>query len=383
MSQTQTALSPSTAPAQRLLSLDVFRGLTVAFMILVNNGHGPSYRPLLHAEWNGWTPTDLVFPSFLFIVGVSIVLSTASRIERGESRTKLLGHAFRRAVVIFVLGLLIFPFPHYHLATWRIPGVLQRIALCYFAAAVLYLYAGKRARWAWMAGLLICYWVVMRFVPVPGFGVPGVDIPLLHQNNNLVAWLDRKLMMGHLYEGVRDPEGLLSTLPAIVNPLAGIMVGEWIRELRGEPSRLLKRLSVGGMLCIISAEFWNLIFPINKKLWTSSYVLLTVGIAMLVLAACYCLLDVKRIGTRAAWPALVFGTNAIVAYAFSELLVLGCYNIFVDSEGKLSVTEWWYRTMFGWIRPPQVASLCYAIAYTAMCWLFTYALYRKRIFIKV
>ncbi|HEX8924370.1 MAG TPA: hypothetical protein VF786_01185, partial [Terriglobales bacterium] len=140
---------------------------------------------------------------------------------------------------------------------------------------------------------------------------------------------------------------------------------------------------ISGVLCIVAGELWNLQFPINKKLWTSSYVLLTVGIAMLVLALCYWLLDVKGKGTRAAWPAVVFGTNPIVAYAFSELLVLACYNISVDEEGTLCVTEWWYRTLFGWIHPLQVASLCYATAYVAICWLFTYMLYRKKIFVKV
>ena len=237
-----------------------------------------------------------------------------------RSRLHLLPHILRRSAIIFAIGLLINAFPYYHLGTWRIAGVLQRIALCYLAASLLYLWTGTRTRWAIIAALLIGYWLLLRFVPVPGFGIPTVDIPLLDPDRNLVAWLDRHFMMGRLYEKTRDPEGLLSTFPAIANTLFGVAVGEWIRNLRADSAKLLRRLTVAGLTCFAAGELWGLIFPINKKLWTSSYALLTVGLAMLALAACYWLLDVKKLRGRWTVFPLVFGTNCIFAYAFSEFV---------------------------------------------------------------
>ena len=370
---------------QRLLSLDVFRGVTIAFMILVNNaGNDHPFSQLSHSAWNGWTLTDLVFPFFVFIVGTSLVLSSASRVERGESKLKLSLHALRRAVILFALGLFIYGFPYFNLHTWRIPGVLQRIALCYLVAALLYLYTGTRVRWAVIVALLAGYWIVMRFVPVPGMGVPGVDIPLLHPDNNLVAWLDRKLMMGHLYEGVRDPEGLLSTFPAVANALFGVAVGEWIRKMRGNPAGLLRRLFGVGIACVVAGELWGLIFPINKKLWTSSYVLLTVGLAMIVFGACCWLFDVRGKGRMWSKPAVVFGSNAIVAYFFSEIVAILGWTVKVDHNGtKMTVASLIQDTCFNWIRPAQVASLAYSLAFVAMCYVVAWLLYRRRIFIKI
>ena len=178
-------------------------------MILVNNpGSSAAYEPLKHARWNGWTPTDLIFPFFLFIVGVSLVLSFEARLQRGDSRKALVLHTLRRSATIFAIGLLLNALPHFHPATWRIPGVLQRIAVAYLAAALITLYSGTKARIAWIASLLLGYWALMRFMPVPGYGIPTHDIPLLHPNANLAAYLDRKLMFGHLWEGTRDPEGV-------------------------------------------------------------------------------------------------------------------------------------------------------------------------------
>ena len=204
------------------MSLDLFRGATIAGMILVNNpGDEPSaYWPLKHAEWNGWTPTDLVFPFFLFIVGVAMAFSFSSRLKRGESRQQLMAHVLWRGLVLFALGMFLNAFPNqYHLATWRIYGVLQRIAICYVISAILVLWSRQRG---WIIAILTClvgYWVLMRFVPVPGFGAPAHDVPLLDPDRNIAAWLDRKLLFGHLYEGTRDPEGVLSTIPAIATSL--------------------------------------------------------------------------------------------------------------------------------------------------------------------
>src|SRR5215471_2372171 len=215
----------------RLYSLDVFRGTTIAAMILVNNpGNDSAYALLDHAKWNGWTPTDLIFPFFLFIVGVSLTLSFRSRIERGGSKRTLMLHTLRRSVIIFLIGLFLNGFPFFHLATWRVAGVLQRIAICYLAASVISLYFRSRSIAIWIAGLLIGYWVAMRFIPVPGIGTPTVDMPINDPNANLGWYLDKLYLPGRMYEKVRDPEGILSTFPAIATALLGVLTGQWLAK---------------------------------------------------------------------------------------------------------------------------------------------------------
>jgi predicted acyltransferase len=381
----------------RLLSLDVFRGVNILIMIVVNCCGPGSFLQLQHSAWSGWTLTDLVFPFFLFITGVSLTFSFASRMQggspagtgqpmalRSQTRWRLLPHILRRAATIFAIGLLINAFPYYRLATWRIPGVLQRIALCYLAGSLLYLWSGARTRWAVIAALLVGYWILMRYVAVPGFGIPTVNIPLLDPDRNLAAWLDRRLMMGHLYERVRDPEGLLSTFPALANLLFGIAAGEWIRDLRGDSARLLRRLAGVGLACLVAGELWGLSFPINKKLWTSSYVLLTTGLAMMALAACYWLMDVKKVRGRWTIIPLVFGTNCIFAYAFSEFVAISLVVAKVHLGGQLmSLKDAFNAFTFENIPWPQWSSLGYALFYAAFCWFFTWLLYRRKIFLKV
>ncbi len=376
-------LEPAKSTGTRLASLDVFRGVTIAAMILVNNpGNDLAFAPLKHSRWNGWTMTDLIFPFFLFMVGVSLVLSTASRVARGESKGRLGLHAVRRAIIIFAIGLFLYGFPHFVLATWRIPGVLQRIAVCYLIAALLYLWTGPKVRWALIAACLVGYWILMRFVPVPGLGVPGVDIPLLHPDNNLAAWLDRKLMMGHLYEGVRDPEGLLSTIPAIGTCLLGVATGEWVREFRSHSIQLLRRLLIVGVVYVALGETWGLFFPINKKLWTSSYVLLTAGLAMLALAVCHWLL-VR--GWKGKWtmPALIFGTNAIVAYVISEMLAIVGYAYPLVHHGqKMPWQQVVYSELFEKM-PAAWGSLAFSLLFVLVCFVPVWLMYRHKIFIKV
>jgi predicted acyltransferase len=366
------------------MSLDVFRGLTILLMIVVNNSGNGSFAQLQHAEWSGWTLTDLVFPFFLFITGISLTFSFAGRMERDESRLRLLPHILRRAAIIFAIGLLINAFPYYHLATWRFAGVLQRIALCYLAGSVLYLWTGVHTRWAVIAVLLVGYWLLMRYLPVPGFGIPSVDIPLLDPDRNIVAWLDRKVMMGRLYEHTRDPEGILSTFPAIANTLFGIAAGEWIRGLRNDFAKLLRRLSVAGISCIVAGELWSLVFPINKKLWTSSYVLITVGLAMLTLAACYWLMDVRKLRGRWTVIPLVFGTNCIFAYAFSEFVAISAARFKLHLHGRLvSYKDALNTFTFDYISQPRWSSLAYALFFAALCWSVTWLLYRRKIFLKI
>src|SRR5579863_7204846 len=265
------------ASASRLMSLDLFRGATIAGMILVNNaGDEPhSYWPLKHAEWNGWTPTDLVFPFFLFIVGVAMAFSFSARLKRGASRPELLKHVLWRGVALFALGMFLNGFPNqYHLASWRVYGVLQRIAICYVISAILALWTDWRA---WMLAALVSlvgYWILMRFVPVPGFGVPTHDIPLLDPDRNLVAWLDRKLLMGHLYERTRDPEGVLSNIPAVATCVLGLLTGKWMKTDRSPRIKTIAMV-VAGVFAVAVGRTMHLWFPINKKLWTGSFVIFT------------------------------------------------------------------------------------------------------------
>jgi predicted acyltransferase len=370
------------------MSLDVFRGITIAAMILVNNaGDGDAaYWPLKHARWNGWTPTDLVFPFFLFTVGVSMVFSFVSRLKRGESRAHLMLHVVKRSAILFAIGVFIInSFPNrYNLHHIRIEGVLQRIALCYLICSILVLWTGTRARLTAIAMCLIGYWVLMRFVPVPGFGVPTHDFPLLDRDRNLAAWLDRKLLSGHLYEGTRDPEGLLSTIPALATTLIGVLTGEWLRSNASAKRKAAWMLAMG-VAGLAAGKVFNLWFPINKKLWTSSYVLFAGGLALVCLAVCFWLLDVKQKRGRWTLPAIVFGANAIAAYTFSEVLAstLDSVHVHLADGGVLTWQELIYQGIFAHLANPPNASLLYSLAYVLVCWLFAWFLYQKRIFIKV
>jgi predicted acyltransferase len=365
------------------MSLDLFRGATIAGMILVNNAgdESSSYWPLKHAEWNGWTPTDLVFPFFLFIVGVAMAFSFSSRLQRGASRPELLKHALWRGLALFALGMFLNGFPNqYHLASWRVYGVLQRIAICYVISAILALWTDWRGWIVTIAACLVGYWILMRFVSVPGFGVPTHDIPLLDPDRNLAAWLDRQLLAGHLYEGTRDPEGVLSTIPAVATSLLGMLTGQWLRSPRSAHTKALG-MAAFGLVGVVAGKILNLGFPINKKLWTSSYVIFTAGLALLCLALCYWIVDARK--WRGLWtkPLLVFGMNAIAAYVFAELI-----SHLLDHMHTAGGTAWQdfiYQNMFAPLGSPANASLLYALAYVLICWAAMYGLYRKGIFLKI
>jgi predicted acyltransferase len=355
----------------RIFSLDVFRGATMAAMIVVNNQDSEqAYWPLRHAAWNGWTPTDLIFPFFLFIVGVSLVLSFHARLRRGESRRSLVLHALRRSVLLFVIGLALNGMASLQPATWRIPGVLQRIAVVYFIAAAITLYSGTRSRVLLIAVLAAGYWALMRYVVVPGHGMPGVDIPLLHPDYNLAAYLDRKLMLGHLWEKTRDPEGILSTIPAVATALCGVLTGEWLLSVRAQKRKLLGMLAAG-VAGVVAGEVWNHWFPINKNLWTSSYVLLTAGAALICLAALYWMSDIE--GHRARWmtPLLILGTNAITAYVLSQLI-----GGWLGWRGLCA----FHRLAAG---SPALASLLHSLVVFVLAFLPVGWMYRKKIFLKV
>jgi predicted acyltransferase len=382
------------AKPTRMLSLDLLRGLTIGFMILVNNnGDGlRAYWPLKHSVWNGFTPTDLVFPTFLFLVGISTVLSTASRVAKGESRKALFFHVLRRAVILYLLGLVVNSFPFFNLHTMRFYGVLPRIAICYLIVATLYLVSpGWRSKVVLAVVALVGYWALMRFVPVPGFGTPTHEIRLLDPDANLTAWLDRAIFSAsHLYEKTRDPEGLLSTLPALATTLMGLLTGYWLRTNHTLAYKA-RGIAVAGLSCVLLGWLWNLSFPINKKLWTSSFVLFAGGLSLLLLALFIWLADMPA--TRRNKPArvgnswfntllLVFGTNAITAYVLSELLASAVSSIHFSSG--FNVEQWLYRLILAGVPDPALASLLYSLAFVAVCWLVVYVLlYRRHIFIKI
>ncbi len=380
-----TAPSLARIPTNRLISVDVLRGITIAFMILVNNDFSNYAFPALeHAEWNGWTPTDLVFPTFLFLVGVTIVFSFESRLSRGTSRSSLLLHTFRRACILFALGLVVNGFPYFPLSTLRIYGVLQRIAICFLLASILYLLDRRPAsKIAILVLALFGYWVLLRWVPVPGYGMPGRDIPLFDPTRNLGAYVDRHIFPGRLYRGVRDPEGLLSDIPALATTLLGMLTAMWLRCKRA-PSVKAWGMLAAGILGIILGQIWGLWFPINKNLWSSSYVLFAAGIALIALSICYWAIDIKNWKTGWTYVWRVFGMNAITAYVFSELLSSTLSEVKVHSgTATVSLSGYLFALCFSGIPSQHLASLAYSISIVAICFVPVAVLYRQRIFLKV
>ncbi|GGG85849.1 acyltransferase family protein [Edaphobacter dinghuensis] len=370
-------------PSSRLLSIDVMRGITIGFMILVNNNgqNNLAYRAMNHSPWNGFTPTDLVFPTFLFIMGVSIVLSFGARKAQSTPKSELLLHILRRFVLLVLLGLVVNGFPYFHLHTLRIYGVLQRIAVCYLLASLLQLLTERIApRVALFVLALAGYWVLLRWVPVPGHGMPGRDFPLLDPDINLVAYVDRHIFPHRLFEGTRDPEGLLSDIPSFASTLLGMIAGWWLKSVRPSFDKV-KWLAIGGVLLLAAGLLWSQSLPINKKLWTSSYVLYAGGWSVLILTACYFALEIKQWRGQWTYPWVVFGTNAITAYVLSELLSSAVAVFHVNSNQSLQ--QFVYSGFFYHIGTPAFGSLVYSILFAAICWIPAWLLYRKRIFIKL
>jgi predicted acyltransferase len=364
----------------RMISLDVFRGITIAGMILVNNPGTWSaiHSPLAHAEWHGLTPTDLVFPFFLFIVGVSITLALGRRAESGGSKRDLYLKIVRRTLIIFALGLVLTGFPRYELSTIRIPGVLQRIAVCYFIASIIFLNSKWRTQAVIGATLLLVYWALMTLIPAPGFGAGDLSM-----EGNLAAYVDRTLLGRHTWKPLYDPEGILSTIPAIVTTLCGVLAGHWLRSRRSEMERVAG-MFVAGAACMVVAWAWGFWFPINKALWTSSYVLLTAGLALQFLAVCFWLIDIRGI-RRWATPFLVFGSNALIIYFLAELFshVISLISFRSSEGGAVDLKTVIYEKVFASWASPINASVLFAIC-IVLLWLGVAALlYRKRIFIKV
>lgn len=447
-------------PPNRLVSLDVFRGMTIAGMVLVNNPGTWSaiYGPLKHAEWHGITPTDYIFPFFLFIVGVAIPIALKKRMQNGVTHD-LYFKIVQRAATIFALGLLMSMIPFfqfndttgipyaikillvlsfsaalllyllekkkaaaitagasalvilgfyiaganivwYNFSTMRIPGVLQRIAICYLIVSIIFLHTNWKQQLAIAVGLLLIYWLLMTLVPVPGCDITTID----DKACNLAAWVDRTILTeSHMWRSAKvfDPEGILSTIPAIVTTLSGVLAGSWItrssknvdagseeKSAIGNPQSTIETaagLFFAGTVLLAVGWWWSLLFPLNKSLWTSSYVAYTSGLALLTLGFCYWLIDIKGY-KRWAWPFVVFGVNALALFVFSGIMarLLGMIRVAGPEEGKdITLQQWIFNSAFlSWVSPIN-ASLAYALCFI-LFWLFLmWLLYRKDVYLKV
>jgi predicted acyltransferase len=388
LSAPDTVDSVANFQSGRLMCLDIYRGLCVAGMIVVDNpgSDTKAYAPIMHAEWNGWTSADFIFPSFLFLVGISLVFSVASRRQRGQSRREIFTHAVRRSLLLIAIGLLVnaSPIVGFDIHTFRFEGVTQRIALCYLAAMATELWSERRGQLIVLAVCLVGYWAILRFVPVPGYGVPGHDIPFMDPERNLPAWLDRKLFMGHLYNGNRDPEGILHTIPAIATTLTGVLTGHWLRSAK-TPQKKAGAMLLVGILGLYAGLFWDRWFPINKNLWTSSFVLFSGGFALMFLALLFWCVEIRRWRGAGTMPILVFGMNAITGFV-ADSLVYGPGYTFTAKGPTGAVMNWHeaaqaYLESFGLSTPN--ASLVYSLAALVFCWTLLWLLWRKRIFIKI
>jgi predicted acyltransferase len=395
---------------ERLLSLDVFRGMTIAGMLLVNNpgSWAAIYPPLAHAPWHGWTPTDLIFPFFLFIVGITTHLSLQSRRARGDDERALVRQIVRRGALIFLAGLLLNGFPFFtwgavdgaadpsfvdrvvdRLQHWRVMGVLQRIGLAYAFAALLSFRTTLTQQVAIVAALLFGYWFAMTLVPVPPNGFLGVDV--LHSPPaTLAAYFDRLLLdwgpLGnHLWASSRtwDPEGPFSTIPAIATAMTGTLAARWISSPRALSERLAGMFAVGSIAMVLGL-MWGWSFPINKSLWTSSYVLFTSGMAAVTLATCMWIIDEHRV---AGWtkPFVVYGMNPIVAFVGSGIMARLIYSVIkVESDGKpVALQAWIYQSFYASWLAPRNASLLFAITFVLVWLAILWAMYRRRMFIKL
>jgi predicted acyltransferase len=404
---TTSTVAPLAPKRERLLSLDVFRGITIAGMLLVNNPGTWSaiFPPLEHAEWNGWTPTDLIFPFFLFIVGITTHLSLSARRARGDDDSAVVRQILRRGIIIYLLGFAMAMFPFYRWGTiasipnatpWdrivyriehvRILGVLPRIAIVYICAGLLTLKTTLKQQVIIIATLLFGYWFAMTLIPVPGENQIGALLLNTH-DRNLAAWLDRAILgTNHTWSGsvTFDPEGPMSTIPAIATSMLGVIAGRWIVQ---KEKPLLERISgmfALGAIGMMVGLMWNWAFPINKSLWTSSYVIFTAGMACVAIATIMWIVDYCNV----KWwtkPFVIYGVNPIVAFVGSGVLARLIYTLWhVNYQGQsIAIQDAIYRMLFlPWL-PPRVASLAFAISFVVLWYGILTVLYRRNIILKV
>ncbi|WP_266365827.1 acyltransferase family protein [Tellurirhabdus rosea] len=363
------------AVGPRLISLDAFRGFTIAAMILVNfPGDGDHvYHTLRHTVWNGLSFTDLVAPFFLFIIGVSIVFAYSRRLAAGEPRRGMYRKIVVRALKIFAVGMFLNLQPDFDFSSIRWTGTLHRIAIVFLLCAILFLNTNWKQQ-AWLgAGVLVAYWLALALIPTPGAGrvvlEPGV---------NLVAWFDRQFLPGRMWQGTWDPESILSTFPAAVSGITGLLAGRLLQS-HFSPNEKVNYLMTAGLFSAALGYFWGLVFPVNENLWTSSFVLVTSGMAALLLGAMYFLVDTRRhtTGTR---PGIIFGANAIAVYVLADLLALLFYGLNV---GGASLNGHFQRTLTGTGLDPKCVSMLYGLLFVGVNFVPAYWLYRKKIFIKL
>ena len=361
---------------ERLLSLDILRGLTIILMIIVNTpgSWDHVYAPFLHAEWNGVTPTDYIFPTFLFIVGVSIVLSFTKQLELGKNRTELIKKVFIRALKIYSVGIFLWLWPSFNFDGIRWVGVLPRIAFVFLGCALLFLYTSRKAQMYIGIAILLFYWIIMAYIPVPGIGIPDLSVP----EKNWAHFIDKLFLPGRLWEQTWDPEGILSTLPSIASGIMGMMSG-YILLKKEELGNKINQLFFFGFLLLFLGDILQWVFPLNKNLWSSSFSLLMGGITAISLASSIYIFDLKKSEYKFKF-AHVFGVNSIFSYSLSSILTVVFYS-----------SKWWgfalndkFINLWESIGLPlKMGSLVYALFYVIILWVPTYYLYKNKVFIKL
>ncbi len=360
---------------KRLISLDAFRGFTIAAMIMVNNPGSWSYvyPPLEHAEWNGLTPTDLIFPFFIFIVGVSIVLAYTKRLNAGIPKGPMYRKILIRSLKIFAVGILLWLFPRFSFESVRIAGVLQRIAIVFLVSALLFLNTKWRTQALVAAILLVGYWLVMVLIPTPGYGKV-----MLEPGANIAAWFDSKFLPGYMWQETWDPEGILSTLPAIATGITGMLAGHLIIS-KMEQDRKVIYLFTFSFFAFVVGFLWSYIFPLNKNIWTSSFVMVTSGLAGMTLAASIFVVDILG-RTRFTKPGIIFGSNAIAVYVLADVWRLPFYSWKI---GGASLSTHWMNMFehLGWSM--KFGSFTYAVLFICFNFIPAWLLYKKKIFIKL
>jgi predicted acyltransferase len=362
-------------PTNRLTSLDAMRGFTIAAMILVNypGSWDYIYLPLEHAKWNGLTPTDLIFPFFLFIVGLSIALSYSKLLEKGALKSDLYKKIIFRSLKIFAVGLFLSLLPSFDIFNIRITGVLQRISLVFLFCSFIFLNTSFKVQ-AWLGAItLVLYWLAMTLIPTPGVGQV-----MLERGVNLAAWVDSVLLPGRMWEGTWDPEGILSTFPSIVTGITGLLAGHLLLGKR-TPTEKVILLMIGGFGAVTVGYSWGLTFPVNKNLWSSSYVLVTSGLASLCLGTMYYIVDIRKYTTGTA-PGIIFGSNAIAIYFLSDVI---SYLFYLVPFGSAALNEHFMATSTTMGLAPKLASMLYAMIFVSINFGIAYILYKKKIFIKL
>jgi|WetSurMetagenome_2_1015567.scaffolds.fasta_scaffold00336_17 predicted acyltransferase len=362
----------------RLISLDAFRGITIAAMLLVNfpGNEEHVYAPLRHTHWNGITPTDLIAPFFLFIVGVSIAFAYSRRLEAGMSPTKLYPKLIGRSVKIFAVGMflnILGLLPDLNFADIRYTGTLHRIAIVFLVCGIIYLNTGWKTQALIGAVVLILYWLAMTLIPTPGFGKV-----ILEPGMNLAAWIDTKFLPGKMWQGTWDPEGILSTFPSIVTGITGMLAGTLLLKIKSQEYKVIYLFTIGFVSTILGVV-WNWIFPLNENLWTSSFVLFTSGLASMTLAASIFLVDILQYKKNAQFG-VIYGSNAITIYVLADIFALLFY---MAKFAGSTLNEHFFNFFTSHGGSPEFVSMVYALLFVGILFVPAYVLYKRKIFIKL